>query len=173
MLMMTDGVGRWDCVVRVSHWSIGLLFYVNYFLTESGEWWHRKIGWAILALLAIRLIWGLSFARGPNRLRAFVPTVAGFREHWRDWRDRRPPATVGHNAFGALAVYVMWSGLAAAVLSGWLQETDWGIEHDVDDWHSGIVETLFWLTLVHIAAVILTSWRLRRNLLRAMIRPPQ
>ena len=67
----------------------------------------------------------------------------------------------------------MWSGLAAAVLSGWLQETDWGIEHDVDDWHSGIVETLFWLTLVHIAAVILTSWRLRRNLLRAMIRPPQ
>ena len=162
--------GDWDVVVRGVHWSVALLFYCNYFFTESGEWWHRQIGWGILCLLLLRLVWGLTIARGANRLATFVPSRRGWKEHWRELRTRRTPAAVGHNPAGALAIYAMWVGLVTAVLTGWLQDTDWGIDNNVDDWHEIITETVFYLTLLHLLAVLLVSWRLRKNLIRAMLR---
>ena len=160
----------WDAVVRGIHWLVAALFYTNYFLTESGEWWHRKIGWAILCLLALRIIWGLTAARGPNRLASFTPSRRAWRAHWRELCTRQTSPTVGHNPAGAVAIYLMWLGLAAAALSGWLQNTDWGIDHSVDDWHQWITKAVFWLTMVHLSAVALVSWRLRKNLTRAMLR---
>lgn len=55
------------------------------------------------------------------------------------------------------------------MFTGWFQDTDWGFDNDVADWHAWIVDALAILIVVHIAAVILSSLWLRKNLILAMI----
>lgn len=50
---------RWDRVVRLTHWCVALGFLSNrLYLTEPGSVWHQSIGLMIVALIAVRLIWG-------------------------------------------------------------------------------------------------------------------
>lgn len=166
----TTDHNSWDPLVRIIHWSVAGLFIVNYFFTEHGYALHQNIGWAILGLVVVRILWGVTLARGPNRLTSFIPSLAGAREHLVELKSRSTPANTGHNAFGAVAIYLFWVGLIAAAVTGWLQDTDWGFERDVGDWHEWIVEALWILVIVHISAVVMTSLWLRKNLILQMIR---
>ena len=159
----------WDWLVRLTHWSVASLFIANYFFTEPGEALHTNFGWIILGLVGLRLLWGLTLAKGPNHLRSFVPTPKGALHHLKELRDGTPPEKVGHNPLGSAAVYLMWIGLAAASLTGWGMDTDWGFENDLDRWHFRVVDWLFILVVVHLSAVLLTSLRLKTNLVKAMI----
>ncbi|MDM3872441.1 cytochrome b/b6 domain-containing protein [Porticoccus sp. W117] len=160
---------KWDIVVRVIHWSVAALFLTNYFYTEPGYDAHINIGWIILSLVGLRLLWGLTFAKGPNHLKDFLPRRRTAGEHLQHIKHRQQPNTVGHNPFGAIAIYLMWLGLASAAFTGWLQDTDWGFDNGVDIWHRRIVQWLFYLVIVHVSAVVLTSLWLRVNLIRAMV----
>ncbi len=159
----------WDLIVRSTHWLVAFLFYFNYFYTETGEWWHRKIGYAIAALVLFRILWGLSFARHANHLKAFIPKIEALQVHLHEFKHRTPMKNVGHNPLGALAIYLIWTILFFTVFSGWLQDTDWGIDNDVDVWHEMSTDFLLYFSFLHITAVLITSWRLKSNLIRAMI----
>ena len=160
---------KWDPVVRLIHWAVAGLFLANYFYTDPGYDAHINIGWIILSLVGARLLWGLTLAKGPNHLGNFLPRPSKAREHLNHIRHRQTPNTVGHNPFGTIAIYLLWLGLASAAFTGWLQDTDWGFDNDVDIWHRRIVQWVFYLVIVHVSAVILTSLWLRVNLIRAMI----
>ena len=77
---------------------------------------------------------------------------------------------VGHNPFGALAIYIMWGLLFTIILTGWGQDTDWGIEWDIDSWHQYSVDAMKAMVCLHLGAVLFTSVWLRQNLVRAMLR---
>lgn len=186
----------WDKLIRIVHWLVAVLFILNVFVVEADsyvddyfiEWasydsfaehslylffadrsWHECIGWAILGLLIIRLIWGLTLARGPNHLYDFIPRRKDAMHHIMLLKKRQPHHEVGHNAFGALAVYAMWGGLIALVLSGYYQDSDWGFDNDLDIWHKRIADFMQIMVLLHLSAIVFTSLRLRQNLIRAMI----
>lgn len=159
----------WDWLVRITHWSVAALFLTNYYFTEKGEENHENVGWVLLGLIITRLFWGLTFATGPNRLRAFVPKLASAKQHLVELKTRKADKGVGHNPFGAIAIYLMWAGLICCVLTGWGMDTDWGFENDVDQWHEFAGDFTFAVVCVHVSAVILVSLRLRKNLIRAMI----
>lgn len=161
--------GGWDLVVRCTHWLVAILFYTNYFYTEPGEWWHRQLGYTVAGLVVLRVAWGLTWARGANHLKSFVPTIGKLQQHFTELKNRTPPPSVGHNAMGAMAIYCLWLCLLFIVFSGWLQETDWGIDNDVDEWHRLSTQFLLYFSGLHVLAVLLTSWRLRRHLIKAMI----
>jgi cytochrome b len=164
---------RWNWLVRVVHWSVAGLFFANYFFTDHGYPTHQKVGWAVLILVGIRLLWGISFAKAPSSLASFFPTPARFKEHIQELKTRAQPEQVGHNALGALAIFFMWGALVVAVLSGWLYDTDWawdnGYEDTVHSIHETTVDLIFYVVCVHIAAVILMSFWSKRNLIKAMI----
>lgn len=160
---------KWDIFVRLIHWSVAGLFLANYYYTDPGYEAHTNVGWAILWLVGFRLLWGLTFAKGLNHLRNFLPTLSGAQHHINQLKTRQKPTTLGHNSFGSCAVYLLWLGLAAASFTGWLQDTDWGFDNGVDAWHRQAVDWLYILIIVHVCAVILTSLWLRVNLTRAMI----
>lgn len=159
----------WDFLVRLIHWSVATLFLANYFFTEPGYELHTNFGWAILALVVVRILWGISFAKGPNHLRSFAPTLAGVQHHLQELKTRQRPQKVGHNPFGTVAIYLMWIGLSAAAFTGWLQDTDWGFDNGADLWHEWVVDGVFLLVILHVSAVVLTSLWLRANLIRAMV----
>jgi len=161
----------WDWLVRTAHWSVAALFLTNYFLTEKGSENHEYVGWALSGLVVTRLLWGLSLATGPNRLSAFVPNLASAKQHLTELKTRQPEKDVGHNPFGAIAIYLLWIGLFSIVLTGWGMDTDWGFDNDVDQWHELAVDFTFAVVCLHVSAVVSVSLWLRKNLIRAMIVP--
>ena len=159
--------------MRIVHWSVAILFFANYFFTDHGYQLHQRIGWAVLILVGIRLLWGLSLAKAPSSIASFFPTITRFKHHIHELKTREKPAEVGHNPLGALAIFFMWGGLIVAVLSGWGYDTDWawdnGYEEILHTTHETSVDLIFYVVCLHIAAVVFMSFWSRRNLIKAMI----
>jgi cytochrome b len=159
----------WDPLIRVFHWTTAALFIANYGLLEAGETVHEWVGYAVAALLTLRIVWG--FAGSPNaRFASFWPTPTRLAQHWQRLRDRRFDPAEGHNPFGALMILLMLLLLAIIATSGWMQGLDrfWG-EDWVEQLHEYAANTLMAAVLVHVGAVIVMSRYTGLNLIRTMI----
>ena len=63
---------RWDGVVRLTHWGLAAICIGNLWFNEAGEEWHEWLGYGAIALVALRLLWGVTWARGYARLDALL-----------------------------------------------------------------------------------------------------
>jgi cytochrome b len=107
----------WDPVVRLTHWGIALAVILNTLVTGGGSLTHVSLGWMGMALLLLRLIWGVL---GPfeARFSAFPPNpVAALRHVGEVLRGKSRPHR-SHNPAGALMAYSLWATLAAVILTG-------------------------------------------------------
>ncbi len=159
----------WDVFVRMTHWTVAILVLVDLFLTDGDSKVHRWAGYAVLGLLALRLIWGLI---GPQfaRFSAFPPSLQAARAHLADLLQGRHKLYLSHNPLGALMVYNLWASLIAAGVSGHMMTTAlfFGIEW-VEELHELISS---WLTIsvaLHVVGVMYESRASNVNLIEAMI----
>lgn len=108
---------RWDPVVKITHWSIVIAILANALVTEEGSGAHIWVGYALAAILALRLLWGLI---GPTEARfsAFPPSPRRALSHLRDIRVGKKEVHRSHNPLGALMVYAIWSMLGVIIASG-------------------------------------------------------
>lgn len=164
---------RWDAVVRLTHWSVALGFLFNrLYLTVPGGSLHRTLGLTVAGLVLLRLLWGITLARGPARLSAFIPTPSGLLQHLHELRTRTVPQTLHHNPLGAIGIWATWLLLLLVALTGWAQDQDWAFQWPVDVWHVWLVDGLTLVVGVHVLAVGAMSLWLRRNLVSAMLPGP-
>lgn len=107
----------WDPVVKITHWSIVTAILTNALVTEEGSGTHIWVGYALAAILALRLLWGLI---GPTEARfsAFPPSPRRALAHLRDIRTGKKEVHRSHNPLGALMVYAIWSMLGVIIASG-------------------------------------------------------
>ena len=98
----------WDPVVRLTHWGIAIAVLLNALVTEGGSLTHVSLGWMGMALLLLRLIWGVL---GPTEARfsAFPPNPAAALRHLGDVLRGQPRAHRSHNPAGALMAYAFWA----------------------------------------------------------------
>lgn len=164
-----DAIVVWDPLIRVFHWATAALFLANYWLLEAGETAHEWVGYAIAALVAVRIVWGF-LGRGNARFARFWPTPARLAQHWRELRSRRFDPAQGHNPLGALMILLLLSLLVLTAVSGWMQGLDrfWG-EDWVEELHEYAANTLMAAVVVHVAAVIVMSRYSGLRLIRTMI----
>jgi cytochrome b len=159
----------WDPVVRIFHWSLVGLFAFSYFTGDEWKRAHIYSGYAIIGLLAIRLIWGFvgsrharftDFVRGPR-------TVLGF---LRDSLFMRARRYIGHNPAGGAMVIALLLFISGIVTTGYMMTTDayWGIEW-VEDTHKILVYATLGLVVLHVCGVVLGSVEHKENLVRAML----
>lgn len=108
---------KWDPVVRITHWSIMAAILLNALVTEDGSAAHIWVGYALAALLALRLLWGLI---GPKEARftAFPPSPSRAIAHVKEIVAGRNTPHASHNPLGALMVYAVWATLAVIIGSG-------------------------------------------------------
>lgn len=168
---MSGGVSSvrvWDPLVRIFHWSLVLAFFGAYVLGEDGGPVHQALGYAVLGLVAFRLLWGVvgsrharfaDFVPSPRRLVAYVKDVAAHRE----------VRHLGHNPAGGAMIVALLLALVGTGLTGWLQTTDafWGSEA-LEDVHEALANATLALVGLHVAGVAFSSLRHRENLVRAM-----
>lgn len=121
-----DRVRVWDLPTRIFHWALAVLVVFSFTTGKvGGGWmeWHLKSGYAILALLAFRLAWGLagsetarfaSFLRGPRAAWAYA----------RETLASRHPGALGHNPLGGWMVMLMLAILALQAMTGLFADDD-------------------------------------------------
>ncbi|WP_418317551.1 cytochrome b/b6 domain-containing protein [Piscinibacter sakaiensis] len=176
----------WDLPTRLFHWTLVVCVtgsVVSAKLGGNAMVWHFRFGYAIFALLAFRLAWGLvgghwsrfaSFFVTPARLLAYLRGGGG--------DGAGADVGVGHNPLGALSVFAMLALLAVQVGSGLFADDEiansgplvalvsGATSSSLTSWHKSWGQ---WLILgligLHITAVLVYLWRMRQNLIRPMI----
>lgn len=180
---MVEQVNVWDPIVRVFHWALVVAFTAAYLTGEEWLALHVYAGYAILGLIAFRVVWGFigtrharfsDFIVSPRRALLYVRDVALL-------RGRR---YIGHNpaggfmillllvsllvtAFTGLAVYAadQQAGPLAGLLGG--AGEDW--EDVLEEAHEFFANFTLMLVFVHVAGVLVESLLHHENLVRAMI----
>jgi cytochrome b len=110
-------VTLWDPIVRITHWGSAGIVLTNGLITKGGSVPHVYLGWGLMALLLLRLVWG---GLGPREARfsAFPPNPVAALRHLRDLVAGRVREYPSHNPAGALMVYAFWAMLALVVATG-------------------------------------------------------
>lgn len=159
----------WDPVVRLFHWSLVAGFTANALILDDDGKAHVWVGYAVLGLVLMRLVWGLVGSRHA-RFADFPPSLGAALAQLSDIATGRRRAHAGHSPLGAWMIYNLLAALLVIGISGHLMTTDafWGL-----DWPEDLHEAaVFWAEIsvvLHIAAVIFESRRTRVNLPRAMV----
>ncbi|MBB4265900.1 cytochrome b/b6 domain-containing protein [Roseospira visakhapatnamensis] len=112
-----DRIQVWDPLVRIGHWVLVAAFAVAYLTEGEPEWLHTWAGYAIVATLLLRVVWGVigpdharfaSFVRGPGTALAYL------RDEMRGTARR----TLGHNPAGGLMAVALLVCLAGTTGTG-------------------------------------------------------
>ena len=171
---MPDGDGKppvkvWDLLVRAGHWSIVIGIIAAWFTRGK---WHEWIGYAVLAVVTVRVLWGW-IARGGSRyarFTQFVQSPANTITYGRQILAHAEPRHLGHNPLGGWMIVALLVTIAGVCITGWLFTTDrfWGVEW-MEELHEGLTYLLLGLAALHISGVIFSSLRHKENLVAAMI----
>ena len=93
----------WDPFVRVFHWLLATLFVVAYATGDEAQRAHIAVGYGIVGLITLRVIWGFvgphharfsSFVRPPREVLGYLRDVVTF----------RAPRHPGHNPAGGAMI---------------------------------------------------------------------
>lgn len=147
--MPSNTITVWDLPTRLFHWALVVLIALQY---ASGEFellpmaWHYWLGYATLALIVFRVLWGF-FGSGTSRFAGFVRgPVAVARYAFASLRGREP-VVVGHNPLGGWSVLLMLVSILVQSISGLFASDDLTesgpFAARVSD------ETVKWMTRVH------------------------
>ncbi len=161
----------WDPLVRLFHWSLAGLVL---FAFISGEDWggsaHVNAGYAVLALIGVRIVWGFIGAKHA-RFSDFIYGPKAIAAHLGDLLRLQPKRSLGHNPLGGAMILVLLGALIATCVTGYLMPP--GAGEESENWLSELHEALASGTLalagLHVAGVIFSSLVQGENLVLAMI----
>ena len=110
----------WDLPTRIFHWVVAVLVVFSFVTGKiGGGWlgWHMKSGYAILALVLFRVVWGIVGSE-TSRFASFVRGPAAFVRHARDLAAGQARRVLGHNPMGGWMVLLMLGVMLAQASSG-------------------------------------------------------
>jgi len=170
-----DRVTVWDPFVRLFHWSLVAAFVAAWLTAEEAERAHEVLGWAILVLVGLRLVWG---GIGPRHARfaSFLRAPSATWRYLRGMLDGSAPRYLGHNPAGGVMAVALLALLVATATTGWAM-TQPGMGGDaLEEAHEVMANGLLVLAGLHVAGVVASSLAHRENLALAMLtgrkRPP-
>jgi cytochrome b len=164
------------------HWALVVLVAFAWWSAEAGKLdWHRLSGYAVVGLLAFRLIWGF-VGSASARFASFVRGPAATLAYLRSLPARAHGDMPGHNPLGAWSVLALLAVLIAQVVTGLFAVDVDAIEAGplsdrvsfdagrlLAKWHHWSFSALQVLVVLHLAAVAFYLVYKRANLVRAMI----
>lgn len=175
----------WDPVIRIWHWVLALAVVVSWsfgkFMSFDTVEWHFYIGYLILGLLALRVLWGL-FGPVPARFSTFLPTPSRIVQYLKTIPRREPSGVRGHNPLGSLAVIAMLLSLTIEGITGLFSDADdffeegplYGkVSDDTADfmngWHHFFADVILILVVLHVTVIMFYLVWKRENLIKPMI----
>ncbi|WP_350643291.1 cytochrome b/b6 domain-containing protein [Psychrobacter sp. HY3-MNA-CIBAN-0198] len=166
----TRQVRVWDILVRVTHWAVAAGITANLLFTEEGSELHQYVGYTVVGLVIVRLLWGLVGTRYA-RFSDFFPTSSRIKRHLSDLSARRMDEQhLGHNPLAAIMMLSLWAVIIGLGISGYLMEAKiFGSKDILEEIHGILANSLYLLVPLHIISAIAMSYWERQNLIKSMI----
>jgi len=159
----------WDAIVRFTHWGVALLFFANFMVIDDDSPAHIYAGYALLVLVAIRILWGLVGSKYA-RFSAFWPTPIRILAHLKGIFSSLPGVYLSHNPLGALMVLNLLATMIAISITGIMLTTrTFRFEDWVEELHEGLAIYALVCVGIHVAGVLFEMKRSRINLIKAMV----
>lgn len=158
-------IAVWDPFVRAFHWTLAVTYLLAWITAEDSQGLHVRLGYFMLMLVGLRLIWGLigtrharfnSFIRGPSAALGYLHSLA----------QGHPKNYLGHNPAGGWMVIGLIITLVATAATGILANDGGELWEEL---HEGLANISLLLIIVHLAGVLASSVRHGENLIRAML----
>lgn len=162
-------VAVWDLPLRLWHWALAASVVAAWFTPTVYDGLHRIVGYAVIGLLAFRLVWGIWGSRYSRFRMIGVRLRAAPRYFW-NLRRGITGRYIGLNPAGTLMLVTLLVALAVSAITGALSVTVtffgvWWIE----DTHAYASDAVIVLVVLHIVGVVGMGMLQRENLIRAMI----
>ena len=180
---MASRIPVWDAPVRLFHWALAAFVVLSFATGKIGGYWlewHMRSGYAILALLAFRIAWGIvgsetarfaSFLRGPRATLDYA----------RHLLSHEGPMAAGHTPTGGWMIVAMIAILAVQAASGLFVDDEIATQGPLavkasNAWvaqMSALHSYNQWLVVaavgLHVAAIAFYQGYLKANLIGPMI----
>lgn len=158
----------WDLPLRLWHWALAILVLVAWVTPGAHDRLHRLAGYAVIALLAFRLIWGFAGTRYARFGRLGVRLRAAPRYIW-NLRRGITGRYIGLNPAGTVMLVALLLLLAVSAITGAMEVTVtffgvWWVE----DTHVYASNAVLILVGLHVLGVVVVGLLQRQNLVRAM-----
>lgn len=175
----------WDLPTRLFHWTlaacvIALVFTAKVSGSSAAMEWHYWLGYATLALLLFRLVWGVIGGHW-SRFSSFVYSPVTLLRYLKG-QDPRPELHAGHSPTGALSVFAILAIVGTQALSGLFIYDDISFYGPLTNWVSNDTISLAtrwhvewgqWLVIgiavLHVLAIVFYRLVKRQNLVTPMI----
>jgi cytochrome b len=170
----------WDLPSRLFHWGLAAAVVGLVATAKTGAMdWHFRLGYAVMALLVFRLVWGFVGGRW-SRFSSFVYAPGSVLAYLRG--RAHPDHLVGHNPLGAASVFALLAVLLAQVATGLVSDDaitftgplaalvpgSWSSA--ATGWHKGPGQwLLIALTALHVVAVLFYAAVKRVRMVRPML----
>lgn len=172
----------WDPFVRIFHWTLVLSFFIAYITEEDFLTIHSFAGYTVLALLLVRIIWGVvgtrharfsDFTYSPKTIKTFI----------KDTLSLKAKRYLGHNPAGGAMIILMIISLLVTTLTGlaiygieeqagplanWYTQKDSIWEDIFEETHEFFADFTLLLVFIHVAGVIVESFIHKENLVKSM-----
>ncbi len=174
----------WDLPTRLFHAALILAFVGLIATVQVGGnamVWHFRCGYAVLALLLFRVVWGWVGGYW-SRFAQFVSSPAAALVYARTPFDQRPPS-VGHNPMGAWSVLAILLALGVQVTAGLFSDDEIAtagplVPYASGQWvslatryHTSIGKlAVFALLALHVATVLYYRRQRKIDLITPMVR---
>ena len=176
----SDRLVVWDLPLRLFHWGLMIAVIGNVVTAKMGRMdLHERAGLTVLALVAFRLIWGFiggHHARFSNFIKSPVRVISWLR----DKPSKDAPRQVGHSPLAALSVVALLAVTGFLATTGMFSTDgilfDGPLAHLVPGQanvfakiHHMVEPALFFLVLLHLAAILIYKFRKKVPLTKAMV----
>lgn len=175
----SQAVAVWDPLVRLFHWSLAAFFFLAYFLENDWMALHAHAGYTVALLVGFRIFWG--FAGCAHARFADFPAspVRSVSYLWSLLTGRAVPYR-GHDPAGSMMIVALLVSLLITAVSGmslFAMEGSGPLAHTFFSTlrqepfvclHRFFADFTMALAVIHVAGVLLASFSLRENLLKAM-----
>jgi cytochrome b len=171
----------WDLPTRLFHWSLAacvIALVVTAKVGGEAMVWHFRLGYAVLALLAFRLVWGLVGGHW-SRFANFIYSPASVLRYLRGQGE--PAHSVGHTPLGAGSVFALLLVLTVQVGSGLISDDEISFAGPLTRfvpnatvslatwYHKAVGQWLvIGLVVLHLVAIAFYVWR-KKQLVKPML----
>lgn len=161
-------VAVWDLPLRLWHWALAASILAAWFTPTVYDRLHRILGYAVLALLAFRLVWGFWGSRY-SRFRMIGVRLRAAPRYLLNLRRGITGRYIGLNPAGTLMLVALLLSIAVSAITGAMSVTTtffgvWWVE----DTHHYSSDAVMVLVVLHVVGVVLMGLLQRENLIRAM-----
>ncbi len=160
----------WGRPIRIIHWMVAGGILLNRFALEGGDPPHLWVGYTVVALVVLRLIWGIAAKKGAVAFRTWPLRVSDLMTFFQSHFSRVKHDYSAHNPAASYTYLVIWAIILCLGITGFMMGLDafWGDEW-LEDLHGTLANVLIALVIVHLIGIMVDAYLFKRKSWLVMI----